>query len=302
MAAAGGIAVSDAPQVPLNSKPGLIPHTVLLGNPERQQARVSPNGKYVSWLAPTGKGDGEDVMNVWMAPRSLDVSDGCEPVDWDKKERLTDDKKRGVRMHMWSKDSRFVLWMQDTAGDEVWHLWSVDVESPAKSRAGRDLTPFQGVRASNLILSRAHPGEALIGLNLRRRERADVYRIDLRSGALQLDTLNPGDVLSWHASKDEFRVVAASAMDNASGDSILRWRPLAAAEPIGLAGWEMQERDGEDEDEESKAGSNRLRLPSGPSAGWKDFARLPFGEEGGILAVRADCKGVIAESTVGSDM
>lgn len=278
---------------PLNSKPGLIPHQVLLGNPERQQARVSPDGRWISWLAPTS--EGKDVMNVWMAPR------GSDGVEWDKKERLTDDQKRGIRAHYWAKDSRSVLYMQDTNGDEVWHLWSVDVNAPSKSRAARDLTPFQGVRASNLMLSRAKPSEALIGLNLRSRQRADVYRLDLKTGALELDTLNPGDVVAWHASKDDFRVVAATAMDNASGDTILRWRPAEMAVPIGSVGWDIPEPE-ETEEEAAAAGSNRLRLPVGPTAGWKDFGRLPFGEEGGVVAVRADGKGVIAESTVGSDL
>src|SRR6266567_7668040 len=38
----------------------LIPRKLLFDNPERTQARLSPNGVYLSWLAPK-----DGVLNVW---------------------------------------------------------------------------------------------------------------------------------------------------------------------------------------------------------------------------------------------
>ena len=43
----------------------LIPRDALYGNPTRAAGRVSPDGKWLSWLAPH-----EGVMNVWIAPAS----------------------------------------------------------------------------------------------------------------------------------------------------------------------------------------------------------------------------------------
>ena len=43
--------VSDAP---------LIPRSAIFGNPERAFAQLSPDGKYVSFLAPR-----DGVLNVW---------------------------------------------------------------------------------------------------------------------------------------------------------------------------------------------------------------------------------------------
>jgi hypothetical protein len=43
--------------------------------------------------------------------------------------------------------------MQDFGGDENWHVWSVDLET----QLARDLTPFQGIRADALFLSKKHP-------------------------------------------------------------------------------------------------------------------------------------------------
>src|SRR5690349_17739150 len=41
-------------------KTDLIPRSVLFGNPERAGVRLSPDGKWLSWLAPK-----DGVLNVW---------------------------------------------------------------------------------------------------------------------------------------------------------------------------------------------------------------------------------------------
>src|SRR5687768_3723057 len=41
----------------------LIPRNVLFGNPQRAGARLSPDGKWLSFQAPV-----DGVMNVWVAP------------------------------------------------------------------------------------------------------------------------------------------------------------------------------------------------------------------------------------------
>src|SRR5579864_3932322 len=45
-----------------NSQVPLIPRTALFGNPVRAQARLSPDGRYLSFLAPKA-----GVLNVWVA-------------------------------------------------------------------------------------------------------------------------------------------------------------------------------------------------------------------------------------------
>ena len=41
----------------------LIPRDALFGNPERGNVQISPDGKYLSWIAAV-----DGVMNVWIAP------------------------------------------------------------------------------------------------------------------------------------------------------------------------------------------------------------------------------------------
>jgi len=80
----------------------LITRQALFGNPVRAQARLSPDGRYLSFLAPRN-----GVLNVWLAP--LGKPDAAKAI--------TDDRKRGIRQHYWAEDGRHVLFLQDEGGD-----------------------------------------------------------------------------------------------------------------------------------------------------------------------------------------
>ena len=110
----------------------LIARAALFGNPVRTQARLSPDGRYVSFLAPK-----EGVLNVWLAPlANLEIA-----------RPITDDRKRGIREHYWALTGSQVLYVQDEGGDENWRVFSVDVpvcrrrssDSPPRGRISRSL-------------------------------------------------------------------------------------------------------------------------------------------------------------------
>jgi dipeptidyl aminopeptidase/acylaminoacyl peptidase len=154
----GGVVVAAG-----NSETRLIPRTALFGNPVRAQARLSPDGRYLSFLAPRN-----GVLNVWLAPvGKLDAA-----------EAITDDKKRGIRQHLWADDGKHILFLQDEGGDENWRVYSVDIES----RKQVDLTPFDKVHADIVGLSPERPDVALIALNDRTPEYHDLYEINIASG------------------------------------------------------------------------------------------------------------------------
>ena len=158
----GGMAVAAG-----NSEVTLIPRTALFGNPVRAQARLSPDGRYMSFLAPRN-----GVLNVWLAP--FGKLDAAKP--------LTDDKKRGIRQHLWADDGRHILFLQDEGGDENWRVFSVDVESHKQV----DLTPLDKVRAEIVGLSPERPDVALIALNDRTPEYHDLYEINIATGERKL--------------------------------------------------------------------------------------------------------------------
>src|SRR6266704_181204 len=90
----------------------------------------------------------------------------------------------------------------------------------------RDLTPFRGVRAQNVLTDSQHPKSLLVALNLRDRNSFDMYRVDLETGAITLEATNPGDVLTWKTDND-FVIRAATAFDGKTGRSIIRVRDAA---------------------------------------------------------------------------
>jgi dipeptidyl aminopeptidase/acylaminoacyl peptidase len=101
----------------------------------------------------------------------------------------------------------------------------------------RDYTPFQGVQANLVATDPGFPDEILVAMNLRNRELFDVHRLNLQTGALVLDTQNPGDVLAWGADA-KFRVRAGQAQTLDGGTEIRvrddvksPWRTLVKVGP-----------------------------------------------------------------------
>jgi hypothetical protein len=110
----------------------LIARAALFGNPVRTQARLSPNRRYISFLAPL-----DGVLNVWLAPFA----------DPEAAKPITGNKTRGIREHYWALTGRHVIYRQDEGGDENRRALSVDVESGTQI----DLTPLTGVRACAIL-------------------------------------------------------------------------------------------------------------------------------------------------------
>ncbi len=169
--------------------PPLIPRSILFGNPEKSGPQLSPDGKYLAYIAP----DKKDVQQVWV-----------RTVGKDDDRILTADKKRGIRSFFWTYDGEQLVYLQDLDGDENFHLYAVNIQT----KLVRDLTPFQGVKAQGVDLDPDHPRELLVGLNVKSKAKFDMYRINLANGAVELDTENPGLVLGW-TTDAKFKIRAA---------------------------------------------------------------------------------------------
>ena len=186
--------------------PTLIPREVLFGNPARTGPEISPDGKYLAWLAP----DSHGILQVWVG--AVGRPDG---------RIATADRHRGIRYYGWAWNSSTIIYAQDSDGDENWHLFAVDLSSANV----RDLTPWQGVRATVVASNPKFPNELLVTLNLRNRKLGDVYRVNLHSGAVELDTTNPGDVSGWLG--DDNMVVRAAEVVTPDGGTEIRIRDSA---------------------------------------------------------------------------
>jgi dipeptidyl aminopeptidase/acylaminoacyl peptidase len=164
-----GAALADAPTpaVPL------IERSKLFGNPSKTQARISPDGQWLSWIAPDG-----GVLNVWVAPTN----------DASSARVLTTERARPIRLHFWSPDSSQILFINDKGGDENFLLYSVDPRTAVQ----RSLTPFEKTRAEIIGISKHVKNRILVGLNNRDGRWHDVYGLDLKTGKLKLLLKNDG--------------------------------------------------------------------------------------------------------------
>lgn len=224
--------------------PPLIPRDVLLGNPSKSRVQISPDGQWLAYIAPSKQG----VLNVWIQ----DIKQIHPP------QIITNDTHRGIQQISWTKDSQQILYTQDLNGNENWHVYSVNL----KNNFVRDLTPFQGIRAQGILQDQKFPTQILVGLNIRDRHVFDMYRIDLKTGAVTLDTLNPGDVNDWLADAN-FQIRAALA--------------------------------------NNPDGSTTLRVRDNINASWHDVIHWPFGEQGNAVSFNQDGKILYITSSLNSD-
>ena len=180
----------------------LIPREVLFGNPERSDPQISPDGTQVGYLAPAN-----GVLNVWI--RTLGKNDD---------RAITDDKHRGIRNFLWQFDNKHILYAQDAGGDENWRLYQTDIAS----KQTKDLTPFEKVRVDIVAYQWKFPDTILVQMNKRDPKLFDVHRIDLKTGKVDLDTENPGDIQSWQA--DNALQIRAAQAQTDDGGTIVRVR------------------------------------------------------------------------------
>jgi dipeptidyl aminopeptidase/acylaminoacyl peptidase len=151
--------MTHVPEMPL------IERAKLFGNPVKAQGKISPDGRWLSWLAPR-----DGVMNLWLAP-------AADPAD---ARPMTAEKARPISQYLWAADSRALLYVQDKAGDENFLLYRVDVESGADTC----LTPFENTRVVIVGTSVTKQDRLLVGLNNRDPQWHDVYELNLATGEL----------------------------------------------------------------------------------------------------------------------
>ena len=199
---------------------------MLFGNPEKTMARISPDGEYLSYLAPV-----EGVLNVWV----VEDPNSARPI--------TRDEERGIRDYTWTYDGQHILYYQDARGDEDWHVYATNIATGET----RDLTPFEKVNSQILSVNEKTPNEILVGINNRNPQLHDVYRIELSTGERTLIEENPGFVSYLFDNDDRTRF--AMTFSPTGGQVILQrdesnqWQPFLEvpntdAMTTGLAGFD----------------------------------------------------------------
>ena len=181
----------------------LIARDALFGNPERANVQISPDGKYLSWVAAV-----DGVLNVWVAPAD----------NPSQARAVTQDKARGIRSYFWSYHPDTLLYLRDSGGDEDFHLYAVDL----KTGQAKDLTPFPKTTAQVAGVSPKHPGTILVGMNDRDAQWHDIYKVDLASGNRTLLEKNDAQIAGYIADADYTLKYAQRSRPDGGADVLRR--------------------------------------------------------------------------------
>jgi dipeptidyl aminopeptidase/acylaminoacyl peptidase len=242
----------------------IIPRSVLFGNPTFSSPNLSPDGKFLAYLAPSLD---HDILNVFV--RDIDgivESTNMTAKDMSCDRQITNDTFRGIRRYFWAQDSETILYLQDNQGDENFHLWAIAITD--ETPTARDLTPGHGVKASSVFTNKRYPNEILVATNARNSSLFDIYRCHYReddeSLRMKLDTLNPGNIIGWDTEDESFEIRVA----------IFR-------NPIDS--------------------STTIKVRDSSEAPWRDLITLPFGEEGSLLTICPGGETCLMTSSIGRE-
>lgn len=180
-----------------------IPLEDFFRNSERTGYQLSPDGSYISYMAPY-----KDRLNVFV--RRVDETD-------EHAIRITNETERSVAGYMWADNQR-LLYMKDTAGDENYQLYGVHRDGSDD----RAYTAFDGVRTSLIDDREEQPGVVMIGMNKRNPEVFDPYRLNIETGELTLLAENPGNIQGWMTDHDGRLRVATAIVDGVNTQILYR--------------------------------------------------------------------------------
>lgn len=180
-----------------------IPLEDFFRNSERTGYQLSPDGSYISYMAPY-----KDRLNVFV--RRVDETD-------EHAIQITNETERSVAGYMWADNQR-LLYMKDTAGDENYQLYGVHRDGSDD----RAYTAFDGVRTSLIDDLEEQQGVVMIGMNKRNPEVFDPYRLNIETGELTLLAENPGNIQGWMTDHDGRLRVATAIVDGVNTQILYR--------------------------------------------------------------------------------
>lgn len=195
-------------------QPPIIDRELFFGDPEITGAQISPDGKFIAFIKP------------WNGTRNIWVKQTEEP--FANAKLISADTKRPIPGYMWSRDGKYILFVQDKAGDENFNVFAVNPsdapEAGAPAPPARNLTNVAGVRAMLYAAPKSEPDLLYVGLNDRDKAWHDLYKIVVSTGERTLLRQNNDRITGWvFDNTDQLRMAVRST--NAGDTEILRVDP-----------------------------------------------------------------------------
>src|SRR5690349_18811630 len=182
--------------------PPIIDRELLFGDPEIAGAQISPDGAFIAFLKPF-----KGTRNIWVK-KTAEPFTNAKPI--------TADTKRPISSYFWSRDGKYILFVQDKAGDENYNVYAVNpADAPAAGQdvpAPRNLTDVKGVRAFIYSVPRSEPDAIYVGLNDRDAAWHDLYKVKISTGERTLIRKNTERITAYYFDlKDQLRLATRSA-------------------------------------------------------------------------------------------
>jgi dipeptidyl aminopeptidase/acylaminoacyl peptidase len=144
-----------------------LPRKILFGHPEISLPKISPNGKYISYLAPEDNNLGLILKNITKDGEGIKLN--------------TDAKQYSIENYEWAHTNDDIIYWHDEQGDENWALYAINLTTQKNIR----LTPPK-TQAKIIKLSSHHPNKIAILLNNRNPAIFDVCLVNIHSAELEL--------------------------------------------------------------------------------------------------------------------
>ena len=188
----------------LAQQPELIDREIFFDDPEISGGQLSPDGQYISFLKPY-----EGTRNIWV--KGIDET-------FEEARPVTADTLRPIRGYFWSRDGRYLLYVQDKGGNEDFHVYAVDPSAASgEIPEARDLTDRDSTRAMIYAIPESDPDLMYVGLNDRDPAWFDLYSLKISSGALTLLRENTERITGWAFDlDDQLRLATRSAQDGST--------------------------------------------------------------------------------------
>ena len=182
--------------------PPIIDRELFFGDPEIAGAQISPDGAFIAFIKPF-----KGTRNIWVK-KTAEPFANAKP--------LTADTKRPIPTYFWSRDGKYILFVQDKAGDENYHVYAVNpADTPAPGQdvpAARNLTDVKGVRAIIYSVPRTEPDAIYVGINDRDAAWHDLYKVKISTGERTLMRKNTERITAYYFDlKDQLRLATRSA-------------------------------------------------------------------------------------------
>ena len=186
-----------------------VPMRDFFKNPQEAGHQISPDGKYLSWLAPY-----ERRLNVFV-----------KPIGGGETKRVTGETARDIGGYFWKGDR--ILYVKDFGGDENFHVVSVNL----KGEDLKDLTPGEKVRAQIIDGLVDDDRYIIVSHNKRDPKVFDVFRTHVATGEEKLVAQNPGNITGWMTDHDG-KLRGAGTTDGVNTTLLYREKEEDAFKPI----------------------------------------------------------------------